>query len=126
MLLLWLMARQGVTNLQIRDLLGSCLPSWLFVLLMANMEDFKGFAYDKLHAIGMYSYSLYLFHANFYTAKWIVFNNLARVGLDSALIKVAVLLLFIALSLFISKHLYHLIERGGAWKMLRGRSVRAG
>ena len=126
MLLLWLMARQGVTNLQIRDLLGSCLPSWTFVLLMANMEDFKGFAYDKLHAIGMYSYSLYLFHANFYTAKWIVFNNLARVGLDSSPIKVAVLLLFIALSLFISKHLYHLIERGGAWKMLRSRSVRAG
>jgi len=126
MLLLWLLARQGVTNLQIRDLLGSCLPSWTFVFLLANMPDLKGLVFDRLHAIGMYSYSLYLFHANFYSAKWIVFNQLARFNMTSDLLKGAILLLFVALSLYFSKHLYRLIERGEAWQKLRNVGLRTG
>jgi len=56
-------------NQQVNDLLFSSIPSWIFVSILINGEKINGFVAKKLHFIGMISFSLYLFHANFYVLK---------------------------------------------------------
>lgn len=58
-----------IESSQVIDLLFSSIPSWILCMIIIRSEKYKGVIFDAAHRIGAISYSLYLFHSNFYILK---------------------------------------------------------
>ena len=94
-------------NYQIIQFISSDIPCSLLLVYMAKTERFEGYIYEKLHSVGIYSYSLYLFHANFYLLMGKI-NDKFKVGNFP---QILISLVFIVTSIYISKWLNLHVER---------------
>lgn len=93
-------------NTQIIDLLLSGIPCSVLLIYLAKTEKFSGYICNKLYNVGIYSYSLYLFHANLLVLMGKINKD---IHLDT-IFKLSISVLFIIISLFSSKWLYHNVE----------------
>lgn len=94
------------SNEQIKDIIFSSIPSWIFVALLISAKRFSGFVFDRLHHIGMISYSLYLFHANFYILKGVL-----DLGSYNIFIQMLFFIITFTLSIFVANISFNKIER---------------
>ena len=92
----------NISNNQIIDLLFSCIPCWIFVAALSTSARLTGRIFDRIHATGQYSYSLYLFHSVLATIIYQL-HLAPKYEWPVALVS-------ITLSLWISKYLYKYIE----------------
>ncbi|HEC2115949.1 TPA: acyltransferase [Klebsiella oxytoca] len=94
------------SNEQIKDTIFSSIPSWIFVALLIRAKRFSGFVFDRLHHIGMISYSFYLFHANFYILKGVL-----DLGSYNIFIQILFFIITFTLSIFVANISFNKIER---------------
>jgi len=91
-----------VKNEQYMDVLFSCIPGWIIVASLSVSHNLKGFVFNKLHNIGQYSYSLYLFHGVLATVVYQL-HPPEKYGY-------AISLASMVFSIWFSKYLYKYIE----------------
>lgn len=96
---------ESVLSQQMKDLLFSSIPSWIFVSILITRIDLQGMIARSLHWLGMISYSLYLVHANFYLVKKVF--SIEAAPLIYQLIFFVIALILSVLLAIIS---YHIIE----------------
>ncbi|EIC86054.1 acyltransferase [Serratia sp. M24T3] len=101
-----------ISNEQLSDLLFSGIPSSLFLLYLATSADCRGYIYNKVHAVGEFSFSLYLFHANFLMIILKVQDALSL----TVWTRIPLSLALIVISLYASKWLYLNVERNSLFK----------
>lgn len=95
-------------NQQLSDAIFSGIPCSILLIYMARTAPFTGYIFNRLHAVGVYSYSLYLFHANFYLISGKLNDKLHL----PPMLQILISIFFITSSIIISKWLYlHLESR---------------